>query len=373
MASAYTPGLTVSEDIIVRRLRRLPIKGDVLVKIGDKVNPTDIVARALLPGLLQTIKLSEKLGVEAAEVKTLFRLQEGDPIEKGQLIAETKGLWGLFKQSLESEFTGTVESISPVTGNILVREPAIPVAITAYMQGAVADTLPEEGVFVETRGAMVQGIFGVGGERVGKIRVASESASNALTAADVKADDTGNILVTGGMITAESLARAAEVGAVGIIGGGVRDADLVEYLGYDIGVAITGQEPVPVTLMVTEGFGALHMPDRTFNLLKKMGGKMASMNGATQIRAGVIRPEIIVPLEIEGGSTHVAASGGELKAGTSVRIIREPYFGQIGVVTQLPAQLQVVESGTEVRVLIAKLSSGDEVCVPRANVEIIAT
>jgi hypothetical protein len=33
----------------------------------------------------------------------------------------------------------------------------------------------------------------------------------------------------------------------------------------------------------------------------------------------------------------------------------------------------VVDSGTEVRVLKAKLDGGDEVVVPRANVEIIAT
>jgi hypothetical protein len=33
----------------------------------------------------------------------------------------------------------------------------------------------------------------------------------------------------------------------------------------------------------------------------------------------------------------------------------------------------VVESGTEVRVLKAKLNDGEEVLIPRANVEIIAT
>jgi hypothetical protein len=67
------------------------------------------------------------------------------------------------------------------------------------------------------------------------------------------------------------------------------------------------------------------------------------------------------------------ASSGELKIGTSIRVIREPYFGQLASVTGLPAQLMVVDSGTEVRVLKAKLDGGEEVVVPRANVEIIAT
>jgi len=58
LGSAYTPGLTVSADAVVRRIRRLPIKGEVLVKPGDAVGPETPVARALLPGLLQTIKLA---------------------------------------------------------------------------------------------------------------------------------------------------------------------------------------------------------------------------------------------------------------------------------------------------------------------------
>lgn len=174
-------------------------------------------------------------------------------------------------------------------------------------------------------------------------------------------------------MTYEALERATAVGALGIIAGGIRDVDLIQYLGYDIGVAITGQEQIPLTLMLTEGFGRLTMAERTFALLKTVEGKTASMNGATQIRAGVIRPEIIVPLPTEGATARAATGGQELAVGTPIRVIREPYFGRIGSVTGLPPQLVVVESGTEVRVLNAKLENGEEVTVPRANVEIIAT
>jgi len=63
----------------------------------------------------------------------------------------------------------------------------------------------------------------------------------------------------------------------------------------------------------------------------------------------------------------------ELKPGAAIRVIREPYFGALGTVTGLPSTLQVLESGTEVRVLTAKLADGREVTVPRANVEITAS
>ena len=374
MANAYTPGLTVSGDIIVRRIRRLPIKGEVLVSVGDRVEPDQVVARAMLPGALQTIKLAEKLGVDAKDAPPFFQLAVGSPIEKGQVVAETKGFLGRFgKHTVASEYGGTVESVSEITGNVLIRESSVPVDVTAYIQGAVAAVLPEEGAVIETRGGMVQGIFGVGGERHGIIKVIADSPDHIIQADDVKKEDAGKILVGGAGISFESIQKAAEVGVIGLVAGGVKDGDLTKYLGYDIGVAITGTEQIPLTLMVTEGFGFLRMAARTLALLKKLEGKQASINGATQIRAGVIRPEIIVPLEATTAEVPVAASGGELMIGTPIRVIREPYFGRLASVTELPPQLMVVDSGTEVRVLKAKLEDGEEVVVPRANVEIIAS
>jgi len=91
-----------------------------------------------------------------------------------------------------------------------------------------------------------------------------------------------------------------------------------------------------------------------------------------QIRAGVIRPEVIVPLEED---VEIKESGEELKegliVGTYVRVIREPYFGKIGRVTALPPELQVIETEAKVRVLELELEDGRRVIVPRANVEII--
>ena len=118
------------------------------------------------------------------------------------------------------------------------------------------------------------------------------------------------------------------------------------------------------------------MAERTFALFKELEGKSASINGATQIRAGVIRPEVIVPLADAPSTTasdgHKEDSG-LLDIGTPIRIIREPYFGILGTVTGLPSELVQVESETWVRVLEAKLQDGRTVTVPRANVEIIQT
>lgn len=373
MASAYTPGLTVSGDIVVRRTRRLPIKGETLVQIGQSVEPDTVIARAKLPGILQTIKLSEKLGVDAKDAPDMLTLKPGDPIAKEQVIAETKGMFGFFKQKVISDYTGTVESVSEVTGNLLVREPSIPIDVNGYVKGVIADLIPDEGAIVETRCAMVQGIFGIGGERTGTVRIAVKDAGEVLDASHILPTDAGKILVGGSGVTFDALVKATEVGAKGIIAGGIKDQDLVKFLGFDIGVAITGNEAITITVLVTEGFGFLAMAGRTFELLKSLEGQFGSLNGATQIRAGVIRPELLVPLSTATAEGHKAAQVFSLEIGTPIRAIREPYFGQLGHVTELPPNLEVLESGTEVRVLHAKLSDGRNVVIPRANVEIVAS
>ena len=342
-----------------------------MVVPGEKVSPGTVVARAQLPGILQTVRMSERLGIEPNEVPGAVGVKAGERVEKDQILAETKGLFGFFKQKVTSDFVGTVEEVSDITGSILIREPSTPIDIDAYLDGTVAEVMPGEGAIVETRGAMVQGIFGVGGERQGTIRVAVASPGVPLGPEHMSEADRGKILVGGSGMSYEALGRAAELGVLGLVAGGLKDSDLVRYLGYDIGVAITGNEAIPLTILVTEGFGFLAMADRTFELLKSLEGKAASMNGATQIRAGVIRPEIVVPLT-ESAAKSPDADAFELKVGTSIRCIREPYFGRLGTVTELPATLVTLESGTEVRVLRAKLENGEEATVPRANVEIVA-
>lgn len=374
MGTAYTPGLTVSANTIVLKTRRLPIKGEVLVNEGDTVEPDTVVARALLPGILQTVRAAQLLGIEPKQLPEVVKVKEGDAVEKDQILAETRGFFGLFKGVCKAPVKGTVEFISPVTGHIGVREPPTVIDVRAYVQGRVVRVLPQEGALIETQGAFIQGIFGVGGERRGELKMMVQSPDEVLTTRHITDDVKGKILVGGASVEKDAFLKAGELGAVGIVAGGIRDTDLIEYLGYDIGVAITGTEDIPLTIILTEGFGTIRMANRTFRLLQSLEGKTASINGATQIRAGVIRPEIIVPIQDPSQlpETPPTAETQQLEVGAPIRIIREPYFGKLGRVVELPPELVEIESGTHARVLKAELEDGSVVVVPRANVEIIA-
>ncbi|HZO90314.1 MAG TPA: hypothetical protein VFB38_18455, partial [Chthonomonadaceae bacterium] len=172
MGTAYTPGLKVSPHTTIEKLRRLPLKGTVLAKEGQVVAPDTVVARTELPGIMQTIKLAERMGIEPSDVPGVLRVREGDPVQVGDVLAESKGLFGrFFRSEFRSPVRGTVELISPATGHIGIREAPTPVERDAYIRGTVTQVIPEEGVVITCEGALAQGIFGVGGERRGEIAV----------------------------------------------------------------------------------------------------------------------------------------------------------------------------------------------------------
>ncbi len=375
MAHAYTPGLKVSEKLLVSKRRILPLKGDVLAKVGDRVNPDTVVARTFLPGNVDPINVSNQLGLPPEDIEMCMLKKVGDPVEDGELIARSKPLFGLkwFASESKSTLKGTVESVSSVTGQVLLRGEPIPVEVKAYLNGEVIEVIENEGVVVSTWGAFIQGIFGIGGETHGIVKVVVPDNTVLLTDKLITDECKGCIIIGGSRVTAEAIRKAAGVGAKGVVTGGFDDKDLRDFLGYDIGVAITGSEEIGVTLVVTEGFGDINMAEKTFALLKTNENKMACINGATQIRAGVIRPEVVVPTEedIRQKDESEAFEQTGLEIGSPVRVIRHPHFGRLGKVSDLPSPLQVLESESKARVLEVTFDNGDKAIVPRANVELI--
>jgi hypothetical protein len=373
MAHSYTPGLTVTEQTVIRRRRQLPLPGTVLVQIGDQVQADQSVAKAELPGKVYPLNLANQLSIAPDEIKEYLVKKEGEPIRKDEILAENKPLIKWFKTEIRSPITGTVESVSTVTGQVLLREPPRILDVLAYVDGSIVEVQSKQGVTVETTCTLIQGIFGIGGETWGTLIVAAKSPDDVLTPNQLTADMKSKIVVGGSFLPAETLVKAKTLGIAGLVVGGIHDKDLRALLGYDLGVAITGTEQVGFTLILTEGFGTIPMAQKTFGLLSAHVGEKASISGATQIRAGVIRPEIIIPKQAGVGSgVREAASQREgLRIGDPVRIIRDPLFGKIGQVSSLPSDLQGIPTESEVRVLEVRFPDGQVAVIPRTNIELI--
>lgn len=294
---SHARGLEVKHKTVIKKTRRLPTLGKVLVKRGDVVTPETVVARASVRNSeLRFVKVYAILEVDPRSIKRYMLKGVGEEVKKNEVIALHKYLFGLLKSVCKSPIDGMIEDISNVTGRVLIRGRPILFEVKAYVPGRVISIMPEEGVVIESTAAFIQATFGIGGETHGDLAVVVDSPNEVLSPDKINGEHTGKVLVGGSLVPLGTLRKAVETGVKGIISGGIEQKELVNFLGYEIGVGITGDEEVGLTLILTEGFGKIPMNHETFQLLKSFVGKQACINGSTQIRLGVIRPEIILPL-----------------------------------------------------------------------------
>jgi hypothetical protein len=323
------------------------------------------------------LNVAGKLDISPMLLRAYMRYREGDEVKQGAIVADAPG--GLGVEYCYAPVSGVIEKVCTRTGAVTILRPARPTEVDAYIEGRVLDVVAEKGATVETTASFIQGLFGLGFENYGILHIAVAGPGDVLREEGINPDYAGRILVSGAGVTLEALRKAVDLGVKGIISGGADQIDLVRLLGREIGVGITGLEELPLTLILTEGFGTMPMSADTFALLRAMEGRSASVNGSTQVRAGVIRPEVIIPLD-EGDGPAAAAleeclagregPRGNGKVGSKVRIVRNPNFGQWGRIVGLPAD--PVEFETEARLQAAEveLEDGSRVLVPMANLEV---
>jgi hypothetical protein len=365
MSKSYTPGLKILEKTSIEKERILPLKGKVHSNQGDKVDANDIVASTEIPGNVQMLNIANELNIDADQVSECMLCSVDEHIKKGQIVARSKGLFGLFKSEIKSPLDGTIGNISDVTGQVIISEKPYPIEVDAYISGKVSSVLDKEGVIVSSHGMLIQGIIGIGGEKKGYIRT--------INGTDI--DDFNNlnnkIIVMKSNLTYDFYEKLTNLEVQGIVCGGIDYNTLTKILKKPLGVAITGMEET-TTIIVTEGFGEILMADRTFKLLDKHNEEFTSINGATQIRAGVMRPEIFIG---DNNETEFSNSFSEeslaISVDSKVRIIREPYFGKIGTVIKLPSELVKIDTETTSRVAEIEFEDGKKEIIPRTNLEVI--
>src|SRR4030042_5538171 len=174
MSYAYTPGLQVKKFTMVTKERVLPVLGDVIAKEGDVVSCDTVVARTYVREDVSMVPLFFILGCEPYELPRVMLKKEGQTVEKGELLAVTKSVFGLFKSEYKSKVGGTIELLSDITGMVGIRDFPVPIELNAYIAGRISKVMPQNGVVIETPASFVQGIFGVGGERQGEIMTIAE-------------------------------------------------------------------------------------------------------------------------------------------------------------------------------------------------------
>jgi hypothetical protein len=343
------------------------VEGEVTVAASQRVDAADLVARADLPGPVHALGAAAALGIPRAELSRHMVALVGQAVAEGQVIARSSSLFGLFSATVEAPVGGIVESVSATTGQVLIRAAPAPIELNAYVSGTVVEVFPSVGVTIEAEVALAQGIFGFGGEASGDLVRACAGPGELLDEGHLSSEHRDRVVLGGGRITRGALQRLRELGVRAVVTGSARGADLIATVGHQLNPAATGDEETGFTLVLTEGFGELEMARRTFELLTALEGRRVSASGATQVRAGVIRPEIVgPPLDAPAVDRAVGAELGAL-----VRVVRGERFGAVGTVVGAPDEPRELGSGAVATVFEVELEDGTSAVVPRANVESI--
>ena len=351
----YYPSETqVTPLTTVRRERILPAPGNVLVRAGSPVEPTQVIARTNLPGDFRIVPVARLLGVPPSQVERYLRVTQDDKVQRGQVIARRGRL---FARTVKSPITGFVTASGG--GRVLIEAPSTPFELRAYMYGTVSAVIPDYGVVIETPGAVVQGVWGAGGENLGVIKRMVAGPNEQLETKTIDPSCRGAILIGGNGLSEEALERARELQVRGIVVGGL-PPELVSHV-----------EQLPFPTIATEGIGAAPMSAPIFHLLTTNDGREASISGRVQSRRGIVRPEVIIPMPDGTVPPTQTQTGTPLRVGTRVRLVRAPYMGAAGTVVSLPIHARRIETGARVHGAEVDLGREAPVFVPLANLEVL--
>lgn len=344
------------------------------------------------------------LSIDASELPGVVVCRPGQEVAPGDLLAKTTGFRPLGTE-YRSSVGGIVESISHLSGVITIVRKRRPLVLRATMQGWVERVYPGYGATIAAQGHRVLGVLGLGGKSWGQLICLSQPPA----AGPEIEQFAGTVLAFPGRVDEPTLSACRSHGVRGVIAASTGARDLERFLGRplaaeivtgpgtlslgadddpgrDHSLAADDDGPPGMAVIITEGFGKLPMDEMTWQALQGHAGRVVSLDGLTQIRAGVVRPSVLLPTgqlprgqetdQADAGDaagTAAPPGGGEapgtLAVGQRVRIVRHPHFGHYGTVVQPPGGLTRLETEVEARVMVIQLDDGRRVKVAEANIE----
>lgn len=229
-----------------------------------------------------TIDIAGRMKIKPSHIRGYLKFRKGDFIQRGQALVKVH----LRKPLIISPTTGVLKEVNRKTGNIVIQYDLKPVPMKALVPGTVARVENNFSAVIEGEGIILYGIIGFGKDTSGVLRVLPDPGQ-------VDSDLCDSVIVTWEQVNARFLTACAESGVRGVIIPSILNSEWVAFSGREIGVALTGDEDIPLAVLVTEGFGANEMNSRYRNSLTDMESRIVSIRTRTQIRAGVTRPMVI--------------------------------------------------------------------------------
>ena len=360
-------------------VRRLPGNADVKVRAGERISGDHIIAKTDPRHLAVRISIADQLGVAPADVGKHMLRQVGSTFAAGEAIAKTRK--GLRNTVVASPLTGTLLSIDTDTGVGLIA-PGASGDIRSLVAGDVEYVDGRQSIAIRTVGSRLFGIVGIGPSVEGIVCIAVNGPSDELQADKITSEMAGKIVVGGATISAAVLRRLMEIGAVGVVIGGLVEREVSACFGvpaedrispWRIGpsdIGIGDSMMTSFAIVATEGYGHLPMAPEAFAFLQKLDGQSATMLTTTRVSGFLARPQIIHVNE-EALDDDAPAAPLALRPDTRVRVVDQSGLGITGKVAENPKRVRRGD-GITVDAVSVMTADGKVRTVATNNVEVIA-
>lgn len=356
--------------------RSLPYPGEVLVRTGGRVEPEDIVARAYVPAPPHILNVAQAIASPAARIARLVHYEVGSRIEEGEELARSG--W----RTCVAPVTGQVSAIDTTTGYVTIAPEPETFDLQAALRGIAMEIQPYRGVTIETPATQIYGVFGLGSERSGVLRLLVTDATEVITADYVNVRSAYSVIIGGAGITADALRRAVAEQVRGVVVGSIDERELRDFLrtserpfwqtgsgGWQFPQPGRADDP-GLTLLVTEGFGAQPMSQAIFDVLSALDRQEALIEGATTLRQTQRRPRLIVPTARGSGTMDLPRP--RIAPGVQVRLLNATHLGQVAAVRSVSSVALRIDSGVRTPAVEVSIDGTEPFWVPRTAVEVLA-
>lgn len=337
----------------IMRERLMPVSGTVLVRLSQKVSPTDVVAQASWAREHVLVDVATPLRLSLAAADRLIRCKVGDQLAAGAEVAVGRGL---FSRTIRTPKAGRVIAVGG--GQVLLETAETNLQLRAGIAGIVAQVIANRGVVIRNYGSLIQGVWGNGRMDTGLLVNAMDNAEAVLKAGRFEVGMRGSIIMAGMLRDAEALEAAVELPARGLILSSLDPAL----------IPLASQARFPI--MVTDGFGPLPMNSAAYKLLSTNAQREVTLNADLFDRYSGARPEVFIPLPISQEPAEPLDSE-TFEPGQTVRMRRPPSAGAIGVIASLPPGQALMTSGLRAPAAEVKMEAGETLLVPLVNLEVV--
>lgn len=204
----------------------LPTGFNPNIQEGDQVIVGQVIAIKEITDE-EVINIPRVLAISRSKVKDVVKKNPGERVEKGEVIALKKSLFGTKSIVLRSRVAGTVVRYERNSGNLVIKSDLLPASdiknLISPVEGQVILCNNNE-ILINTDKHVVIGTKSVGGKGEGEIIQLEKDDTYYLDARSI-----GKIVI-GESFTREMLLKGIGIGVAGMVGTGIKDEDIEHIL-----------------------------------------------------------------------------------------------------------------------------------------------